>query len=88
MDREEEAKKPADDGEKAPNAREGASVGEITPKGEKPPEGKKDEGNPVTRLYDKIPITYKQADILVKVLIGAFVLFLIFIVLQSPFFKS
>ena len=38
-----------------------------------PPENK----TGIQRLYDKIPLTFRQADILVKVLIGLFVLVLI-----------
>lgn len=33
--------------------------------------------NPVERLYDKIPLTYKQVDIIVKVLIGVLAVVLI-----------
>ncbi len=38
---------------------------------------------PVERLYDKIPLSFRQVDILVKVLIAAFVLFLVFAVWQG-----
>lgn len=44
-----------------------------------PPETK----NAVEKLYDKIPVSYRQVDIAVKVLIGAFAAFLLFIVLRG-----
>ncbi len=30
----------------------------------------KKSGNPITNLYDKIPVTFKQVDIFVKILIA------------------
>lgn len=40
----------------------------------KKPESQK---NPVERLYDKIPLTYKQVDMIVKVLIAILAIVLI-----------
>ncbi len=39
------------------------------------------------RLYDKIPITFKQADILVKVLLFAFAVVLVIAVLSGGLFR-
>jgi hypothetical protein len=86
MDGEEGFKKIVDNEEKGTGAREDGAAGELSPEGKGISAEKKAEGNPVTRLYDKIPLSYRQVDILVKVLIAAFVLFLFFLVLRSPRF--
>ena len=38
----------------------------------------KAEGNAITKLYDKLPFTYKQVDIFVKVMIIVIVALVIF----------
>lgn len=44
--------------------------------------------NAVTRLYDKIPLTFKQVDIIAKVIVGVTVLILIIALVTSPGPKS
>lgn len=46
--------------------------------GEEPPSDQAKPKNPKEKLFDKIPLTYKQADILTIVLIGALILLLIY----------
>lgn len=43
------------------------------------------EGNAITRLYDKLPFTFRQVDIAVKVLVGLTVVLLIVgIIIGNP----
>lgn len=51
-------------------------------------EGKPLPQNAVTRLYDKIPLTFKQVDIIAKVIVGVTVLILIIALVTSPGPKS
>ena len=53
------------------------------PDGEKPAPPK----NMKEQLYDKIPLTFKQADILVKVLLALFAVMLIIAVLTGGLFR-
>lgn len=56
---------------------------EAAPDGEAPAPPK----NMKERLYDKIPLTFRQADILVKVLLALFVVVLIIAVLTGGLFR-
>lgn len=47
-----------------PETAEQAETTEQTPEKEQKP------GNAVTKLYDKLPFTYRQVDIFVKVMFG------------------
>lgn len=39
------------------------------------------------RLYDKIPLTYRQVDVLTKVLIGIFIILMIYFIVSSDVWR-
>lgn len=49
-----------------------------TPDNNEAKKSEKPEGNAITKLYDKLPFTYKQVDIFVKVMIIVIVALVIF----------
>ncbi len=69
---------------------EDALPAEATPDGTaQPPDGgaPTPPKNMKEQLYDKIPLTFRQADILVKVLLALFVVMLIIAVLTGGLFR-
>lgn len=62
--------------------------GQTTPDEDTPkPASSKPKGNIIENMYDKIPLNYKQVDIIVKVLLVVLVALLVIGIATSPVFK-
>lgn len=84
--------KPADAADAVQPGGAAGSAGEVPPQEQPAGAGAapqpQDNKNAMHRFYDKLPITYKQADLIVKVLVAAFIVVLVVAVVTGGLFKG